>query len=255
MRPLPTTSPDSSQDWSEKPTIERKSKLELGPVAPASNQKRTACQTQRAYPWLLGTSTLMAAAFCYLYLTKPVIMTGPSAPSETVGGETQKTPQAPVASQDQIAKTTPAETSFPGDVTSPKPVEPQALASTNGEPFEETNLKIQHVLRATGPNSENLGTVTLNVPVSYQSGNIRWTTEDVTQAHSLLARIEQYREKSRNLQSEAISLIQEWDDLMVRSIPDNSLRADSPTLPENQGMGTATAAPLKTVDTIEIEDR
>ena len=58
--------------------------LELGPLhhsSPASNRRASSSgSAQRSYPWLLLASTGLAAVFCGLYLTKPVIAAG-TAPS------------------------------------------------------------------------------------------------------------------------------------------------------------------------------
>ena len=45
----------------------------------ASNRRASpACGAQRAYPWLLFFSTAVAAVFCLLYITKPVIIPAPA---------------------------------------------------------------------------------------------------------------------------------------------------------------------------------
>lgn len=221
--------------------------LELGPTTPAGNQRRASGAVNRAYPWLLLTSTSMAAVFCTLYILKPVVQTIPANPvvQETPAEDAEQPPgtivPAPAAS-------------LPGDEpTRPAAIEPQNLAQADHDGFEETNLRIQHVLGATGPGGEDLGKITLEVPVLYQSGSVLWTREDVSKARSLLTRLEDYQAKSRALRDEAVHLISEWDDLIIRSIPETTLRADSPTLPENQGVGTADAAPLRSTESIEIE--
>jgi hypothetical protein len=219
-------------------------RLDIGPTV-GTNQRRGSSPSQRAYPWLLAISTLLAGGFCYLYLTKPVIHTG-SAASATE-------PSLPAAPS-KPAITTPADR-LPGDPASkPAVVAPESLAE-NRDAYEETNLRIQHILGATGPDGESLGRITLEVPVLYESSVVRWTEEDVTRARSLLGRIQQYQQRSRELRDEAVGLIAEWDDLIVNSIPDTSLRADSPTLPENQGPGTADQAPFRSNESIEIESR
>jgi hypothetical protein len=250
MRPLPTNPEPLPATRSDGGVLVGPTRtLELGPPSPSINQRRNSCGVQRAYPWLLLTSTAMAAVFCALYITKPVLQAGAapatlSGPLPAIGGP----------AEESTVKSSPS--ALPGDATNkPSVVEPQALASTDDHGFEETNLRIQHVLGATGPDGQDLGRITLDVPVLYQSGSVRWTREDVSKARSLLARIEDYQNKSRSLRDEAVHLISEWDALIVNSIPETTLRADSPTLPENQGAGTATEAPLKSTDSIEIDAR
>ncbi len=243
MRPLPTNPESLSPTRASAGAVP--TTLELGPTQ-TSNQRRQACPTQRAYPWLLGTSTLLAAAFCYLYLTKPVIGNGAPGSATAKPALAAAEPDIPASDPEPVAEK-PAR---------PAVVAPVALtAAGNEDPFEETNLRIQHILGASGPGGEDLGRITLDVPVLYESGVIRWKEEDVTKARSLLSRIQEHRQQSRQLRDEAVGLIAEWDQLIIDSIPESSLRADSPTLPENQGPGTADEAPLKSTEAIEIEAR
>lgn len=244
MRPLPTHT-DDSPDFRPPKAGSGKSvrTLDLNPTPNTANQRRHRCNLQRAYPWSLVASTVIAGVFCYLYLTKPVIQIG------------TKTP-APVAESDAAAtEPKPPEAGDSAEPSAPEVVEPRNLAAARAEAFEETNLRIQHVLGATGPDGEDLGRITLNVPVLYESAEIRWTRDDLATARSLLARIDQHQQKSRLLREEAVSLISEWDELIIRSVPDSALRADSPTLPENQGAGTAGSAALSSTQAIELDAR
>ncbi|GAA5484428.1 hypothetical protein [Haloferula sargassicola] len=240
MRPLPTTPESLTEPFSTAPGPA----LEIGSSVAAPNYRRSGPSDRTPYPWLLLASTTLAGVFCYLYLTKPII-----AGSET----TSENSAAPPASASVPATTTPA----PADVSSSKPeaVAPSTLPTTDASPFEETVLRMQHVVFASGPEEEDLGRLTIEVPVAYESGTVHWSMNDVEHARSLLARIQSYQQKARGLREEAVSLITEWDNLIIKSIPESSLRADSPTLPENQGTGTADQAAFKTTNTIEIHDR
>lgn len=252
MRPLPTSPESLPAPRSEKPELAAGRLLELG--ASNANQRRTTCPTQRAYPWLLAVSTLMAGVFCFLYINKPVIVTDANGGILPTHSSDLRSPTP--ANKSLIAPSDAAKTGNPAGANDQAPgvraSEPQNL-SGKGSSFEETNLRIQHVLGAQSVEGDDLGRVILDVPVLYQSGAIRWTQEDVTQARSLLDRIGSYQEKSRSLREEAVTLISEWDELIVSSIPEKALRADSPTLPENQGIGAAQEATLKTTESIEIE--
>lgn len=249
MRPLPTTPESLSTSSSDAQLIGATRTVELRLPAQGTNQRRNTCAVQRAYPWLLFTSTAMAAVFCALYISKPVLQVPPA---NRAGVEVA--PMTKEQAPGTIVKA-PAKV-LPGDGGSrPAAVEPQGMASSDDNGFEETNLRIQHVLGATGPDGQDLGRLTLEVPVLYQSGAVRWSREDVSKARSLLTRLEDYQTKSRSLRDEAVLLISEWDELIVHSIPEVTLRADSPTLPENQGAGTATDAPLRSTDAIEIDAR
>ncbi len=234
MRPLPT-SPESLPESHSKAS---RHALELGSSAIASNHRRSGAGSRSAYPWLLIAATSLAGAFCYLYLTKPVI----AAPQATAP------PSSPGVEEAEAATSPPAP-------AKPEAVAPATLSNPDASPFEETVLRMQHVVLATGPQNEDLGRLTIEVPVAYESGTIRWSRDDVALARSLLSRIDQHRAKTLALREEAVSLITEWDDLMIRSIPESALRADSPTLPENQGAGTADQAGFKSTETIEINER
>jgi hypothetical protein len=243
MRPLPTSPSDSPDSRPPEPAPgDSAHTLDLNPAPKtAANQRRNRCTLQRAYPWALLASTAMAGVFCFLYLTKPVIEIGTAEPTVAAAesGKIEK-PEPPAAEPESKA---------------PETVEPRDLRTAGTEAFEDTNLRIQHVLGATGPDGEDLGRITLNVPVLYESAQIRWTRDDLATARSLLARISRHQQKSRRLREEAVDLVSEWDALMIRSVPDSALRADSPTLPENQGIGSASAAALSSTEAIEIDAR
>ena len=230
--------------------------IELGPSNSGSNNKRGYQAVHRAYPWLLLFSTMLAGVFCYLFISKPVIettqiTTSPvdlSAPARVKPNALASTP---AEKPESIDKPEPSRL----DAARPAVVAPQELSADSSHgAYEETNLKIQHVLGAKGPVGEDLGRIILEVPVLYESGSIRWTQDDVEEARSLLARVNSYQERSRALRNEAVQLVQEWDSLIIRSIPDAALRVDSPTLPENQGVGTAAQAQIKSTEAIEIEN-
>lgn len=239
MRPLPTTSEPLPRTHS----TASDQTLEIGSSVPSANHRRSSSPTQSPYPWLLIASTSLAGLFCYLYLTKPVVG-GPPVASEP---PRQSGPAATQLKPEVAAENLPT--------SNPEPIAPAALPQSTGGPFEETVLRMQHVVVASGPKDEDLGRLTIEVPVAYESGTIHWSREDVVKARSLLARIGTYQSKALALRDEAVSLISEWDELMIRSIPETTLRADSPTLPENQGPGSADQAPFKSAETIQIKER
>lgn len=235
MRPLPTTTHSAPVAAKPAPLLAAPQTLELGPLSnstsPAPNRRAAACPVQRAYPWLLVTSTTLAALFCGLYMTKPVIVAGRQpGPAATANSP------APVfaSSQPKTADSLlPRSGALPGDVTKPQPADPRRLASAQEGPenaFEETNLQIQHVLKAQGPGGEDLGKIDLKVPVLYRSRALRWTPEEVAKARDLMVRIGHYQEASRMIRDEGSSLLAEWNTLVGNSIPTAVLRADSPSL-------------------------
>jgi hypothetical protein len=215
----------------------------------ASNRRASpVCGTQRAYPWLLFFSTAVAALFCMLYITKPVIipspaMIAPATPLRTPAAEKAQPP--PASSATPSASLLPARDSLPGEGDS----QPPAVSH-----FEETNLRIQHVLTAEAPGGQ-LDRIILDVPVLYQSRNLRWTPDEVAAARELLIRLMDYQDKCRSLRVEGIGLLDAWNSLIERSIPATQVRADSPTLPANQqdAMEAPRPAGLMSTDSIQIQ--
>ncbi len=219
-------------------------------ATPYSSSNRRAT-TSRAYPWLLFASTAVAGLFCLLYITKPVIQTVPG-----IGPETSET-----------AKTTPAAATpglmqekdhLPAQKTAaPAPRDAGVSAGATQSPFtafEQTNLRVQHILTAETPGG-HLAKIDLDVPVLYQSRNLRWTAAEVAEARGLLARLTDYQEKSRMLRAEGVELLDSWNRLIEHSIPTGILRADSPTLPTNQQDAADAPRPaiLNTNELIQIQ--
>ena len=222
---------------------------------------------QRAYPWLLSLSTAIAALFCLMYITKPVILS--SSPPITVPSK-KPIPSAPSAPSDltpAIADGSPAQAGLmpdsdrlPGE-TGPPPsgVNPTASVSnrTLSAPstlpgFEETNLRIQHILTAEAPGGHR-SRIDLDVPVLYQSRNLRWTPEDVQEARNLLVRLMDYQEKSQQLRAEGSELLASWNRVIGHSLPATELRADSPSLPANQEDAADTPRPAGLISTESIQ--
>ncbi len=257
MRPLPTNHP--APPSGPRPAVVEPRTLELGPLNPSTN-RRAVCPIQRAYPWLLAASTGLAAVFCAMYLTKPVIVPGQAAaaPVETAAPTLVPSPSPALAATPRTqAPLLPTADDLPGDTPArPQPADPRRLGSAardiSGSSFEETNLRVQHVLGAQGPNGENLGKILLDVPVLYQSRTLRWTPEDIAEARELLAAIGDYQERSRTLREEAGILLAAWNNLVDGSIPAPVLRADSPSLPSNQSSRKQASEDLDTVRAIEV---
>lgn len=213
-----------------------------------SNRRTSACPTQRAYPFLLFASTAVAAAFCVMYITKPVIQASQA-----------DSPQ--FATQPVFVKATPPPPAKSGMMPDKDrlPGEPPASATpssagSSATSFEQSNLRIQHILTAEAPGG-HLSKIDLDVPVLYQSRNLRWTPVEVGEARELLARLADYQEKARTLRLEGAELSDAWNRLIERSIPATDLRADSPTLPGNQQDAADAPRPagLDTTELIQIQ--
>lgn len=223
------------------------------PSYSSANRRSSAVSTQRAYPWLLAASTGLAAAFCLMYITKPVIRTAAGTPEESVAAETGNT-KADGATSPAKASFLPNQDRLPGE-TAPQETSPASLAlAPPANPFEQTNIRVQHILTAEAPGGQ-LAKIDIDVPVLYQSRALRWTPAEVADARGLLTRLSAYQEKSRALRDEGAELLGAWNQLVERSIPAGQLRADSPTLPANQQDAAATPRPavLDTAGSIQIK--
>ncbi|MCX6868355.1 MAG: hypothetical protein NTV46_19550 [Verrucomicrobia bacterium] len=246
------------------------------PAPPSAAIPSSSCQLPRIYPWLLILSTAIAALFCLLYITKPIILSS-SAPNHI--------PSLPFLQTDPAIPAIPSLTADPADLTPSSaggsttqaglmpdgdrlPGEPNPAsagnkrsASSHAWPvpsaisgFEETNLRIQHILTAEAPGGHR-ARIDLDVPVLYQSRNLRWTPADVQEARKILARLMDYQEKSLHLRAEGSELLLAWNRLIGHSLPATELRADSPSLPANQEDAADAPRPadLITTESIKIQ--
>lgn len=227
-------------------------------------ENRITPRVPKIYPVLLVFSTLVAAGFCWLYLNKPVIET-----TTVVQTPAPHTPPAPAVippSTPSKPAVAPPKAEAPSLAEVPKPITPpvlkldskvestlpRQLPTSATSPFEESNLRVQHVFTASTPTGE-LGRVILDVPVLYQSRNLRWSPQDVKEARLLLSRLNAYQEKVRELRGEGSALMESWNALIARSMPANVLRADSPSLPENQRATAKTGASQNSVDALRTQ--
>lgn len=223
------------------------------PSYSTSNRRASPLAGQRLYPWLLFASTALAGVFCILYITKPVIV----APQGTTqaDGMAQDSPKPLAAAANQGLM--PNQDRLPGEKSASPPAATgprEALPPSRAAAFEQTNIRIQHVLTAEAPGG-HLAKIDLDVPVLYQSRNLRWTAAEVAGARDLLVRLADYQERSRALRAEGSDLLDAWNLLIERSIPAGELRADSPTLPTNQQDAAAAPRPagLDTTESIKIQ--
>lgn len=219
-----------------------------------SNFRRPPSSSNRSYPYLLVTSTLLAAAFCFLYITKPVVQIGGEAKPDENPIVAPQPAEQPAPAHDKLASNPPSllpgTDRLPGDVPATAPT----IARKDQPAFEETNLTVQHVLTARIP-AGDVSRLVLDVPVLYQSRHLRWSQDDVAKARELLAKLSDYQEKSLILRSEGNRLLTEWNQLVTHSIPAAELRADSPSLPANQRGAASSHAPtgLDSGETIQLK--
>jgi hypothetical protein len=91
---------------------------------------------------------------------------------------------------------------------------------------------MQHILDAQSA-SGDVHRIVIDIPALYKSRNLRWSQDDAAQARILLKRLEDYQEKSRTLRDEGSIILTDWNKLMDGSVPNQVLRADSPSLSPN----------------------
>ncbi|MFU8894440.1 MAG: hypothetical protein ACNA8L_12520 [Luteolibacter sp.] len=200
---------------------------------PVKNRRLSASPVHRLHTAMLIASTVVAAVFCMLYITKPVIYTVP----ESAMAEAADSPE----SSSEVADIDAA----PGK---------SVPTSPSHDGHEETNLRVQHVLNATTADGD-LSRIVLDVPVIYASRQLRWTDAEVAQARAIHARLADFHEQSRQLRGLGADILTEWNELIERSIPTADLRADSPSLPANQDDAAQRSGPatLDTTEVIEIQ--
>lgn len=241
MTPIPAQSPEEARK-----SVDSIASL-TGSVVPSTNgaprNRRVACdRTPTYYPILLVFSTLCAGLFCYLYITKPMVVARQDPPKPAAA-----TASKPAANQ--APKLMPNPDRLPGE-TKPSAKESVATGTAVLPPppvrsdYEETNLKIQHILTADAPGGHSRR-IDVEVPVLYQSRNLRWSHDELKQANQLLVRLMEYQDKTRKLQADGELLLHEWNQLVAKSIPSAQLRADSPSLPENQRDATPDVRPAE----------
>jgi hypothetical protein len=260
MKPLPAQQASEGRKQSESiPSLP-------GPLASSTasfssaNRRSNICTAQRAYPWLLSASTATAALFCLMYITKPVIVPAPD--STQLPAPAQKPVLSMNGGASSPASLMPSDDRLPGEPSasgqSSKPISSDPRSALPGPPsdtaFEETNLRVQHILTAEAPGGHK-DRIDIDVPVLYQSRSLRWTTDEVAVARDLLVRLMDYQEKTRQLRSEGVELLDSWNHLVGESIPTAQLRADSPSLPENQEDAADAPRPadLITTEAIQIQ--
>ena len=205
----------------------------------AKENRRSQGAASGPFPsFLLLASTIIAALFCYLYITKPVVINLPP-PTHTTTLTPPPTPAPQSKTTSQAANTSSA---------------PAAAKAPTHASLEETNIRIQHILTAetAGGRSDR---IELTVPVLYRSRYLRWSDQELQTARQLMEKLVRYQEQSRALREEGHALLTAWNQLVDRSLPTEALRADSPSLPSNQKDAHETPRPAgwKSTELIQIQ--
>ena len=236
----------------------------------------------KAYPWLLGASTCLSALLCWMYVSKPVIVTAGSQDVQDLQTKAQavlvgEDAPAVVAARVEPGNTEPK--SLSGDLVPSNNTLPGAQASNAGSVivanpdsmdahelasvraggdtsdislgWEATNLKVQHILMAdTGHHSQEK--IVIDVPVLYQTRTMRWSPADVIKARTVLGRLMVYESNLSSLRQEGQTILKEWNQILEETVPAPALRADSPSLPYNHGQGSHTGGLLGSSPVIKV---
>ena len=214
-----------------------------GPAAPSVSSP-----LNKAYPWLLGASVCLSGVLCWMYVTKPVIVSSSTiAPvaEQSLDSDPDTTMVEPVKAIISQPDLVPSSDALPGENPSLMPSKKPAIASSTGQnplanagvSWENTNLKVQHILRADTGNGE-IEKIILDVPVRYETRTMRWEKEDIADARNILSQLMVYERDLNNLRQQGKSILKDWNLLLERTVPATVLRADSPSIPYNQGYGS-----------------
>lgn len=169
------------------------------PASPPANRRFG--DPSPAFLVLLTAAVVVASVFCFLYITG-------------ADGTSPPPPPAPIA-----------------DAPPPLPAARGAV--------EETALEVEHVLVVEDTANNRLEKVIARVPAHFASGTVRWTPEQFARARQLRARLATIRDYQSQLAEELDRLQADWVDLITQGLPQDALRADSPSLPQ----ATSAAAP------------
>lgn len=264
MKPIPAPSAAEESPPPHDATPASAAELLKSPAGRPSHSNRRSLQSsvQQAYPWLLALSTAVAVLFALLYINKDYVVIQDGV-AETQADSTQPdSSTGPVAKGGSKVSLLPDRRSLPGEkpgaTEKPETAIPNQIEGTAPlhARYEETNMRVQHILNATTEGG-HVSRIDLEVPVLYQSRQLRWTPAEVDRAREILVQLMDYQDKSRQLRSQGEGLLHAWNELVGRSIPASRLRADSPSLPQNQNDVTAVGGALDTTtrDAIEIQPK
>jgi hypothetical protein len=206
-----------------------------------------------------------------MYVTKPVIVASPlSSEMDNAKPMLDKDEQTSSANKIETRKLgaalIPSDNALPGvpsaedasatqssGLQSPRAIDPRQLAAAgDGSGWETTNSRVQHILSADTGNGD-LTKIVLNVPVLYQTRTMRWTPADIEKARGVLTRLMVYEGNLAKIKKEGQALLLDWNQILEKTVPAKALRADSPSLPYNQGDQSRNGGLPDSGSTIKIE--
>jgi hypothetical protein len=102
--------------------------------------------------------------------------------------------------------------------------------------FEETVLTVQRTLTAVNPEGEKQ-LIRLKIPVMYKSRTLRLEGETKEKGLELLKKLRTKASELASIKEDLEKTLIDWNELVKRSTPYESLLPESPTLPQNQSAG------------------
>ena len=262
LEPIPTEQLVTPEKTRIRPSVQLNQTEDTQQKAVINHRSPSVSPLYKVYPWLLGASVCLSAVLCWMYVTKPVITAAPIEQSTNVpqivyndGEQLPDEGNIPLIGTASKSSLLPSDDQLPGEtrlgkvplssngesggdiVVAQAPTNMGEDLSAGGIGWENTNLKVQHILRADSGNG-NLEKIILTVPVRYESRTMRWTPQDTQQARNILSRLMVYERDLNNLRQQGQSILKDWNGLLSLTVPSNVLRADSPSLPYNRGYAT-----------------
>lgn len=215
VEPFPTKS------WNEPLPIA----VQGRPLPQPEKEKGEAKSLTRFYPPLLLCSTMLTGVFLFLYLSKPVIVEGPSENSEAEAMLERSSMAAPVAAIEPLMEREEL-SPFPGveDLTSNQlpgfEVAPAAVEMDSS--LQQTILGVEQIVKVESLNGE-LEKFTVSLPVLYPEDMLSWSEESVAEAQLLASDIEMHIARVREIQEDSIRLLENWNQIVAKSTPTSVL--------------------------------
>lgn len=110
--------------------------------------------------------------------------------------------------------------------------------------IEETRIYTMRHIKLRKAGNVEWEAVRIPVPVYYRTRSIAWGQEELREAFALQQRIVGYLEKLKLLKREGNMLLEEYNKLVLKGIPEEVLGNDSPSIPEAL-RDSALAQPLR----------
>lgn len=199
--------------------------VEGRPIPHPHTEKSEGKSLARFYPPLLLFSTTLTGIFLFLYLTKPVIVTGTPA-TEAPSEFAIPAPAAAVENvepvEEELSPWPEAEMLTSNTLPGFQPLTREVPEETNLIP---TTLGVEQIVEVESLNGE-LEKFTVSLPVLYPENMLSWNQESISEAQVLAGDIEMHLEKVREIQANGVRLLEDWNRLVSKSVPNSVIMKD-----------------------------